>query len=216
MKVMNAYCGLGGNRAAWPDYVKVTAIDTNEECLRVYADRFPQDEIVLDDAHSYILDHHEEYQDGLLWTSPPCQSHGRMMKASRHDTKKYFDASLWQEIVLLQHFHTGKWVVENTRSYYEPLYPAQSVGRHQFWANFLIRAQDVHMPDDFIFLGTVADTQKLKDFHNCQYEGNIYMPDGNGGKNHCPGQALRNMVPYQVGLDVFNSAMDDSQQEMFA
>ena len=68
-------------------------------------------------------------------------------------------------------------------------------------------------PEGFIFLGTVPDTEKLKDWLG------IHYPEGMGaiylGGNHCPGQALRNAVHPLLGLDVFNSAMNDSQQELF-
>ena len=47
--------------------------------------------------------------------------------------------SLYQEILFLQHFYKGKWVVENVKPYYEPLIkPTAVIGRHYFWANFKI------------------------------------------------------------------------------
>ena len=47
----------------------------------------------------------------------------KMMKATRNDVAKYPDMSLYQEIILLQNFFIGKWVVENVRPYYAPLIP---------------------------------------------------------------------------------------------
>jgi DNA (cytosine-5)-methyltransferase 1 len=207
MKVLNLYCGLGGNRKLWEN-VEVTAIDMDEKVLKVYADQNPNDTVICGDAHQFLLDHHQEYD--FVWSSPPCQSHSRMQKATRHDVTKYPDMSLYQEIIFLEHFFAGKWVVENVRGYYDELMPAQSVGRHMFWANFIIRAQEIPQPEGFIFLGTSADTQILKDWLDIQYEGNIYMHG-----NHCPGQALRNAVHPILGKAVFDSALDDSQTELF-
>ena len=45
---------------------------------------------------------------------------------------------LYQEILLLQHFFKGKFVVENVQGYYIPLIEPQQSGRHYFWANFKI------------------------------------------------------------------------------
>lgn len=196
----------------WPEHVEVTAVDMDENVLKVYEYHHPQDTIINGDAHQYLLDHHTEFD--MVWSSPPCQSHSRMQKATRHDVTKYPDMSLYQEILFLEHFFEGKWVVENVRPYYEPLMPAQSVGRHLFWANFIIRAHEIPQPDDFIFLGTVPDTEKLKDWlgiHYPQDMGAIYMHG-----NHCPGQALRNAVHPILGRAVFDSATLEVQQDIFA
>jgi len=210
MKVLNLYCGLGGNALHWPEYCDVTAVDVEPKVLEVYAAHRPNDKIVEADAHKYLLDNISEGWD-FIWSSPPCQSHSRMQKATRHDCLKYPDMSLYQQVLLLTHHFDGKWVVENVRPYYEPLIKAQSVGRHLFWSNFIIRAKEIPQPKDFIFLGTSADTQKLKDWLGIQYDGNIYM-----GGNHCPGQALRNAVHPSLGLAVFQSAMIDEQKDLFA
>ncbi|MFA5299721.1 MAG: hypothetical protein WC389_16170 [Lutibacter sp.] len=38
----------------------------------------------------------------------------------------------------LQNFFKGKYVVENVKSYYDPLIKPQESGRHYFWSNFRI------------------------------------------------------------------------------
>jgi len=211
MRILNLYCGIGGNSKLWSDEHEVTAVDLNDEVLKVYAFNRPNDTVVKADAHQYLLDHHEEFD--IVWSSPPCQSHSRMQKATRHDVTRYPDMGLYQEIVFLQHFFKGNWVVENVNGYYEPLIQAQSIGRHLFWSNNIIRAKEVKTPEGFIFLGTVPDTEKLKDWLGIHYPpdmGAIYMHG-----NHCPGQALRNAVHPRMGLEVLESLINDEQIGLF-
>ena len=109
---------------------------------------------------------------------------------------------MYEEILFLQHNFKGLWVVENVVPYYEPLVkPTQKVGRHLFWANFDSTVQDVDRPKNFINLGTVEGSQKLKDWLGIQYEGNLYY-----GKNHDPSQVLRNAVHPEIGLQILQEA----------
>ena len=50
MKVLNLYAGLGGNRKLWEN-VEVTAVEMNEEIAGIYKEYFPQDVIIVGDAH---------------------------------------------------------------------------------------------------------------------------------------------------------------------
>ena len=43
---------------------------------------------------------------------------------------------LYEEIIFLKYYFKGKWVVENTESYYEPLIKPTKIARHYFWSNF--------------------------------------------------------------------------------
>ena len=43
---------------------------------------------------------------------------------------------LYQEIIFLDNWFDGKYVVENVIPYYEPLIPAKKRGRHLYWTNF--------------------------------------------------------------------------------
>ena len=208
MKVLNLYAGLGGNRQLW-DGVEVTAVEMDERVARIYQQQFPQDTVIVGDAHQYLLDNYDAGWN-FIWASPPCQSHSRMMKATRHDVRKYPDMKLYQEIILLQHFFDGKWVVENVVPYYSPLLPATKVGRHLFWSNFTIRASDIPTPPGFIDMPSAEGTKVLKDWLGIQYDGNLYL-----GGNHCPNQALRNCVHPILGEQVFNSSFFDDQHDMF-
>ncbi len=75
MKVLNLYAGIGGNRTLWKD-VEVTAIENNKSIAKIYLDFFPDDKVIVADAHQYLLEHYKEYD--FIWSSPPCQSHTRM------------------------------------------------------------------------------------------------------------------------------------------
>lgn len=199
-KVLNLYSGLGGNRKHWVN-VDVVAVEIDEKIANVYKNLFPQDTVVIGDAHQYLIDHSDEFD--VIWSSPPCQSHSKMVKATRHRIRKYPDMALYQEIIFLNNFFKGKWVVENVKPYYEPLIkPNVVLGRHLFWSNFEIENFHTPSPKGFITSGTVKDTDKLKEWLGISYEGNIYYKG-----NHCPGQVLRNCVHPDLGLHVFNAAL---------
>jgi DNA (cytosine-5)-methyltransferase 1 len=209
LSVLNLYAGLGGNRKNW-EGVKVTAVEMEQDIADVYKTQFPNDTVIIGDAHQYLLDHADEFD--FVWTSPPCQTHSRMMKATRHKKKRYTDMSLYQEILFLQHFFKGKWVVENVKPYYDPLVkPTAILGRHYFWSNFLILPFDApKQPKGFITKGTVKETEELKRWLGINYEGNIYYKD-----NHCPGQVLRNCVHPLLGSHVFQCAVGANSKKSF-
>ena len=60
LKVLNLYAGIGGNRKLWKD-VDVTAVENNPEIAKIYQDFFPNDKVIVTDAHKYLLEHFEEY-----------------------------------------------------------------------------------------------------------------------------------------------------------
>ena len=204
-KVLNLYAGLGGNRKNWHD-CQVTAVELDPRIAAVYARNFPDDKVVIGDAHDYLQKHFREFD--FIWSSPPCQSHSKMMKATRNDVAKYPDMSLYQQIIFLQHFFAGKWVVENVRPYYAPLItPTQTNGRHIFWSNFEFMAFDVPQPKGFIQKSNLAGKRAMMEWLGIFYEENIYY-----GSNHCPVQILRNCVHPAVGEHIFLSCYSNSQQ----
>ena len=137
-KILNLYACLGGNRYKWNEVkedIEVTAVEWDEELARLYQERFPNDTVVVSDAHQYLLDHYKEFD--FIWTSPPCPTHSRARFARRETTSaEYPDMMLYQEIIFLQKWFKGDWIVENVIPYYEPLIPAQKRGRHLYWSNF--------------------------------------------------------------------------------
>jgi len=140
IKILNLYAGIGGNRKLWSGDIEVTAIEYNQEIADIYKQFFPNDKIIVCDAHEYLLEHYKEYD--FIWASPPCPSHSRIRLYSAvargQNEPIYPDMRLYQEIIFLQYHFKGKWVVENVKSYYEPLIKPFDFGNHYFWANFNI------------------------------------------------------------------------------
>ena len=64
MKILNLYAGIGGNRKLWGDAHEITAVEYKKEIADIYHDFFPNDKIVVADAHKYLLEHFEEFGGG--------------------------------------------------------------------------------------------------------------------------------------------------------
>lgn len=147
MKILNLYAGIGGNRKLWGDKHNITAIEYDENIANIYKQNFPQDEVIVTDAHQYLLEHFREYD--FIWASPPCPTHSKVRKQLAIKRKKdgttfeqnkpvYPDMRLYQEILLLDGYFDGYYCIENVIPWYEPMIEPQKVGRHCFWANFEI------------------------------------------------------------------------------
>jgi len=137
MKILNLYACLGGNRYKWDEVteIEVTAVELDPEAARLYQERFPNDKVIVADAHQYLLDHYKEFD--FIWSSPPCPTHSRFQISMKTKRKmKYPDMKLYQEIIFLDTFFNGKYCVENVIPYYEPLIPAKKRDRHFYWTNF--------------------------------------------------------------------------------
>ncbi len=103
MKILNLYACLGGNRYKWDEVtdVDVTAVEWDEELARLYQERFPNDKVIVADAHQYLLDHYKEFD--FIWSSPPCPTHSRARYwdiDSNGKIPKYPDMKLYQKILL--------------------------------------------------------------------------------------------------------------------
>jgi DNA (cytosine-5)-methyltransferase 1 len=130
MKILNLYACLGGNRYKWDEVanIEVTAIELDSELARMYKERFPNDNVIVADAHQYLLDHYKEFD--FIWSSPPCPSHSRIRFGQANSEREnynpiYPDMTLYQEIIFLDNYYKGKYVVENVIPFYEPLIPAK-------------------------------------------------------------------------------------------
>ena len=77
LKVLNLYAGIGGNRKLWKD-VDVTAVENNPEIAEVYKQFYPNDKVIIADAHQYLLEHFKEFN--FIWSSPPCPTHSKLRK----------------------------------------------------------------------------------------------------------------------------------------
>ena len=208
MKVLNLYAGLGGNRKQWKN-CQVTAVEFDPKIAAVYKRLNPDDEVVIGDAHQYLLDHYSEFD--FIWSSPPCQSHSKMIRSGRNRKPRYPDLRLYEQILFLQHNFNGQWVVENVKPYYKPLIEHQSIGRHAFWSNFDIPFMEEPKFKDFINRQNLSAKKDLMDWLGIHYEENIYYE-----KNHCPTQILRNCVHPTVGEHVYKAATchtDKAQQD---
>ncbi|MBR9703111.1 DNA cytosine methyltransferase [Candidatus Woesearchaeota archaeon] len=206
MKILNLYAGIGGNRKLWGNEHEVTAVELDKELAAIYQDYFPQDKVVVADAHKFLLEHFQEFD--FIWASPPCPTHSRVRKAlavkKRKDGSsfvqnkpKFPDMTLYAEIIFLDNYFDGSWVVENVVPFYEPLIEAQKAGRHLFWANFKITefqtSSSVHM-------GTIKEMGIAKGFDLTKYS-----------IKHRKDTVLRNCVFPELGLHVFECAFKEVQ-----
>jgi DNA (cytosine-5)-methyltransferase 1 len=198
MKILNLYAGIGGNRKLWEN-CEVTAIEYNEEIAGIYKENFPNDNVIVADAHEYLLKHYKEFD--FIWASPPCPTHTRMAlnfaDAKAPDKRiepKYPDMKLYQEILFLDNFFKGQYCVENVIPYYEPLIrPTVELERHLFWANFRINRFDLESEKVDIVNMTGKSTN---------YGFNI----ADKKLKHRKDQILRNLVNPEIGLYIMEQA----------
>ena len=195
MKVLNLYACLGGNRLLWED-CEVTAVELDQVLAELYQERFPNDTVIVADAHQYLLDHYKEFD--FIWSSPPCPTHSKARfwssKGGMYEVA-YPDMMLWQEIIFLENFvdNPTKWVVENVEPYYKPLIqPTQKIGKHFLWSNFVIPKIDeppsLHM----------ASQKEREDKHK------IDLSSYNGDQSKT--KICRNLVHYDTGKHIFDIA----------
>lgn len=174
--------------------IKVTAIEYREDIANVYRHYFPNDKVIVTDAHQYLLDHYAEYD--FIWTSPPCPTHSRS-RFWRHSTlqqKVYPDMALYQEVIFLKHYFKGKYCVENVKPFYEPMYNPKNIGRHLFWTNFRIGQFKVEHKS--ITEGKRDDWRDWYGFDLSQFDIQTRRD-----------QIYRNCVDPEVGLYVLNCAL---------
>lgn len=212
MKVLNLYAGIGGNRKLWKD-VDVTAVEINSEVANIYSDLFPEDNVIIDDAHDYLLKHYKEFD--FIWSSPKCQSHSKLRKniacsvkinssGGRWARPVYPDLSLYQEIIFLQHHFDGLWVVENVVAYYEPLIKPTKIQRHWFWSNFEIPERKFDA--DNIMRGKMSEHQKKYGFDLSKYKVSTRKNGQSRDEVLEKDQILRNCINPELGDYILNCA----------
>lgn len=195
IKVLNLYACLGGNRYLWDEVadIEVTAVELDTELARMYQERFPKDTVIVADAHKYLLDHYKEFD--FIWSSPPCPTHSKIniSQYTRESWKPHFpDMKLYEEILFLQHYFKGKFVIENVIPFYEPLIPATKRGRHLYWTNF-------NLPNFKERDAKIREWQlpQLEKHHNIDLSG--YKGKQNKRK------IGRNLVDYEAGKTIFET-----------
>tara|TARA_Y100001938_G_scaffold108371_1_gene148151 strand:- start:393 stop:1013 length:621 start_codon:yes stop_codon:yes gene_type:complete len=206
MKILNLYSGIGGNRQLWKD-VEVTSVEINPQIANIYSDFYPNDNIIIGDAHLYLLENYYKYD--FIWSSPPCQSHSSFRQnicvRYRNTKPEYPDMKLYQEIIFLQYNSKCKWVVENVKPYYEPLIHGKLIQRHLFWSNFGI--ENINIKNDDIRTAQIPQLQKQLNINLDKYK----LPNKR--------QILRNCVEPKLGLHILNQAkgikLDTEQQDLF-
>ena len=213
MKILNLYACLGGNRYKWNEVkndIEVTAVELDEELAKLYQERFPNDKVIVADAHQYLLDHYKEFN--FIWSSPPCPTHSRSRFARKSTTSPaYPDMKLYQEIIFLNKWFKGKYVIENVIPYYEPLIQAKKRGRHLYWTNFNL-PNNINERKCSIMEGK-NEVQKWIEFHNY----NFRKYKGKQPTN----KIARNLVDYEAGKTIFETALgiinkqNTTQQTLF-
>ena len=198
MKILNLYACLGGNRYKWGNKHEITAVEWDEELARLYQERFPSDKVIVADAHQYLLDHYKEYD--FIWSSPPCPTHSRVrltQKNKKTFVDKYPNMSLYQQVIFLDNFFKGKYVVENVIPYYEPLIPAKKRGRHLYWTNFNLPSNLNERAGGI--MGSFNELNKWSKFHDYdfrKYKGNQRVD-----------KIARNLVDYEAGKTILDTVM---------
>ena len=208
MKVLNLYAGGGGNRKLWEN-VEVTAVEVDPDIAKVYQEFFPDDKVIVDDAHQYLLDHYKKYD--FIWSSPPCPTHSVTNHfLNPQGVVRYPDMSLWQEIIFLKTWAFGKWVVENVKSYYDPLYTPYELERHYFWANFYITPFNTNRKFNIANARTTTRLENEEYDHSLEQYHGFKIPDWFQNKR----LILRNMVYPPLGKHVLDCALGSTQKTL--
>lgn len=198
MKVLNLYAGIGGNRKLWGG-VKVTAVELKPDIAAAYKEMFPDDEVIVGDAHEYLREHFRDFD--FIWASPPCPTHSRLNWFKHYDKDlAYPDMKLYQEIILLKSFYNRPWVIENVKPYYNPLIePSFTIERHNYWSSHVIPTMKFDAP---VFMKVKDSSKKMAE---------MYGYDLELLKRHKLDTrlVLRNAVTPEVGKYIFDKVTQD-------
>ncbi len=207
MKILNLYACLGGNRYKWDEVadIDVTAVELDPELARMYQERFPNDTVIVADAHQYLLDHYKDFD--FIWSSPPCPTHSQMKlnqaKGSGNHTPVFPDMRLYQEVIFLDNFFYGTYCVENVIPYYEPLIRAKKRGRHLYWTNF-------NLPNTLgdrksVLMASKNEINQWCDFHDYDF----FRYNGTQRRD----KIARNLVDYEAGKTILETALNIARKK---
>ena len=206
MKVLNLYACLGGNRYKWNEVkedIEVTAVEWDEELARLYQERFPNDKVIVADAHQYLLDNYKEFD--FIWSSPPCPTHSksRYWGFGKNGKKPiYPDMKLYEEIIFLEYHFKGKYVVENVNPYYEPMLNPKKRKRHHYWTNFILPSVLSDRNDtSLIHSSSIKALSKFHDYDFSKYKGKQRKL-----------KIARNLVDYKAGRTILETVLGIEKQ----
>lgn len=204
IKILNLYACLGGNRYKWDEVanIEVTAVELDPEAAKLYKERFPNDIVIVADAHKYLLENFENFD--FIWSSPPCPTHSKLNFSFQGRFKlKYPDMKLYEEIIFLNTFFKGKFCVENVIPYYEPLILAQKRGRHLYWTNFNLPANinERKNPDFTRVKNQVEVMSKFHDYDFKKYKGKQPIK-----------KMANNLVDYEAAKTILQTALNIQSQ----
>jgi len=212
MKVLNLYAGIGGNRKLWKD-VDVTAVEINPEIARIYQDFFPDDTMVVGDAHKYLLRHYTEFD--FIWSSPPCPTHSLLRKGlsmAAGAKAVYPDMKLYEEILFLDGYFKGKYCVENVIGWYKPLIKPFEVDRHYFWSNFPIPIKNISC-GKFSITGGINKESDVEQIERLQNDFGFNIEKYSNSKRF-KRTLLRNCVKPELGEHIFDCAFKLHQEKL--
>ncbi len=207
MKILNLYAGIGGNRKLWGDEHEVVAVEWDKEIAKIYQDFFPNDKVIICDAHKLLTVCWDFIKDfDFIWSSPPCPSHSqfryRCGVLGFGHKPLYPNMKLYEEIIFLKYHFKGKYVVENVEPYYKPLIRPYISGRHYFWSNFIISNVNIRSPKNYIREMKREDLQQYHGVDISKYK--IKDKD----------TILRNCVHPKLGLHIFKEAFKVEQKTL--
>jgi len=213
MRVLNLYAGIGGNRKFWDKEhtgldLDITAVELDPKITKIYQDFFPNDKVIVTDAHPYLLEHFKEFD--FIWSSPPCPSHSRFnnLNVAQGFPPRYPDMALWQEIILLKHWFKGKFCVENVITYYEPMFNPIESNNHFFWTNFWFTP----------FRNTTRGIRRVgkndKNF-GLRKERTGFDLSKHNLETRFEKQVLNNCVEPELGLHILKESQRNIQPELF-
>jgi DNA (cytosine-5)-methyltransferase 1 len=125
---------------------------------------------------------------------------------------KYPDMALYQEIIFLEYYYDGKYVVENVIPFYDLLIQGYKRNRHIYWTNFNLPSNlsKRKNPDLGRTKNVVDALSKFHDYDFRKYKGKQSIQ-----------KVARNLVDYEAGKTILDTVMGirtkqiENQTELF-